>query len=47
MPHGVFSYLSDQVYVENQGVVSIDYSYKLQLSENTKLFLGIKAGGIF
>ncbi|MDA8932059.1 PorP/SprF family type IX secretion system membrane protein [Flavobacteriaceae bacterium] len=42
-----FSYLSDQVYVENQGVVSIDYSYKLQLSESTKLFLGIKAGGIF
>lgn len=42
-----FSYLSDQVYVENQGVVSVDYSYKLQLSEGTKLYLGIKAGGIF
>jgi type IX secretion system PorP/SprF family membrane protein len=42
-----FSYLSDQVYVENQGVVSVDYSYKLQISEGTKLHLGIKAGGIF
>lgn len=42
-----FSYLSDQVYVENQGVVSVDYSYKLQLTESTKLHLGIKAGGIF
>lgn len=42
-----FSYLSDQVYVENQGVVSVDYSYKLQLSEVTKLHLGIKAGGVF
>lgn len=42
-----FSYLSDQVYVENQGVVAVDYSYKLQLSEATKLHLGIKAGGVF
>lgn len=42
-----FNYLSDQVYLENQGVVSVDYSYKLQISEGTKLHLGIKAGGVF
>lgn len=39
-----FNFTSDRVYVENQGVVSVDYSYKLQLSEQTNLFLGIKAG---
>lgn len=39
-----FSYLSDKVYVENQGMVSLDYSYKLEVSEGTNLSLGIKAG---
>ena len=39
--------MSDKVYVENQGNISIDYSYKLMLSEKTKLNLGIKAGGVF
>jgi type IX secretion system PorP/SprF family membrane protein len=39
-----FNFTSDRVYVENQGVVSVDYSYKLQLSEQTNLYLGIKAG---
>jgi type IX secretion system PorP/SprF family membrane protein len=42
-----FSYLSDQVYVENQGSVGVDYSYRLQLSEITNLRLGIKAGAVF
>ena len=39
-----FNFTSDRVYVENQGVVSADYSYKLKLSEGTNLYLGIKAG---
>jgi type IX secretion system PorP/SprF family membrane protein len=42
-----FNYTSDRVYVENQGVVSIDYSYKLKLSLETSLYLGIKAGGLY
>ena len=39
-----FSFLSDRVYVENQGMVSVDYSYRLQLNDQTNLHLGIKAG---
>lgn len=39
-----FSYLSDKVFVENQGMVSLDYSYKLQVSKSTSLSLGIKGG---
>jgi type IX secretion system PorP/SprF family membrane protein len=38
------NFTSDRVYVENQGVIAVDYSYKLKLSENTRLYLGIKAG---
>lgn len=38
------NFTSDRVYVENQGVIAVDYSYKLKLSENTRLHLGIKAG---
>ena len=41
------SFLSDKVYVENQGMVSVDYGYRLQLSDNTNLHLGIKAGANF
>ena len=41
------NFLSDQIYVENQGYASIDYSYRLDVSETTKLRLGIKAGGMF
>jgi hypothetical protein len=29
------SYLSDRVYIENQGIVAVDYSYKLTLGSNT------------
>ncbi len=42
-----FSYLSDKVYVENQGMASVDYGYKLQLNTNTNLHLGIKVGANF
>lgn len=41
------SFLSDRVYVENQGMFTADYSYKLSISEGTNLRLGIKAGAIF
>ena len=38
------SIINDQTFVENQTSVSIDFSYKLQLTKSTNLFLGIKAG---
>jgi type IX secretion system PorP/SprF family membrane protein len=41
------SYLTDRVYVENQGIVAVDYSYKLTLGATTKLYLGIKAGAVY
>ena len=41
------SYLTDRVYIENQGIVAVDYSYKLTLGGNTNLFLGIKAGVVY
>ena len=41
------SYLSDRVYIENQGIVAVDYSYKLTLGSNTNLYLGIKAGVVY
>lgn len=39
------SIVSDQVFIESQTSFNIDFSYKLQLSEVTNLFLGLKAGG--
>ena len=42
-----FNFLSDKIYVENQGAISLDYSYKLNIAENTTINLGIKAGGVF
>jgi type IX secretion system PorP/SprF family membrane protein len=36
--------LNDRTFVENQTFIGVDFSYKLQLSENTNLFFGIKAG---
>ena len=41
------SYLTDRVYIENQGIVAVDYSYKLTLGGNTNLYLGIKAGVVY
>lgn len=39
------SIMNDKTFVESQTFISIDYSYKLQISEKTELFLGLKAGG--
>jgi type IX secretion system PorP/SprF family membrane protein len=39
------SLVSDQVFIESQTSINIDFSYRLQISEATNLFLGLKAGG--
>ena len=38
---------NDRVFVENKTILNIDYSYNLQLSDNSNIKLGIKAGGMF
>ncbi len=38
------SIINDRTFIENQTSVALDFSYHLQLNENTHLFLGIKAG---
>jgi len=39
------SVINDKVFIESEVDVFIDFSYRLQLSENTNLNLGLKAGG--
>lgn len=39
------SVINDRVFIENELDAFIDLSYRLQLNEDTDLFLGIKAGG--
>ncbi|MTE26945.1 type IX secretion system membrane protein PorP/SprF [Winogradskyella sp. ZXX205] len=39
------SLVADQVFIESQTSFNIDFSYRLQISEATDLFLGLKAGG--
>ena len=41
------SIVNDQVFVANETDVYVDFSYKLKLSENNNLFLGLKAGASF
>lgn len=41
------SIVNDQVFVAKETDVYIDFSYKLQVSESTNLFLGLKAGASF
>ena len=38
---------NDRVFVENKTMLTLDYSYRLQLSENSNISLGLKAGGMF
>ena len=38
---------NDRVFVENKTLLTFDYSYRLQLSDNSNISLGIKAGGMF
>ena len=42
-----FTVQNDRVFVENKSQVTVDYSYKLQLSNDSYLSLGLKAGGRF
>ena len=42
-----FTIQNDRVFVENKSQVTVDYSYKLQLSNSSYLSLGLKAGGRF
>ena len=41
------SVVSDQVFVEKQTFAYVDFSYKLELADDTKIFLGLKGGGNF
>ena len=42
-----FTIQNDRVFIENKSQVTVDYSYKLQLSNDSYLSLGLKAGGRF
>ena len=37
--------ISDKIFIENQTMLTIDFSYKLTLSNDGVIFLGIKGGG--
>lgn len=39
------SVLNDQTFIENQTWLAVDFSYKLKLSRELDLYLGLKAGG--
>lgn len=39
------SVIRDQVFIEKQTFVTVDFSYKVQLNDDLNLFMGIKAGG--
>jgi len=41
------SMVSDKVFVEEQTSAYIDFSYKLQMGDDTNLYLGLKGGGNF
>lgn len=39
------SIISDKIFIENQTMLTVDFSYKLTLTNDGALFLGIKGGG--
>lgn len=41
------SMVNDKNFVEKQTFVGIDFSYKVKMTENSDLYLGVKAGGNF
>ena len=41
------SFISDKTFIEQQTFAYVDFSYKLQFSEKSRLFLGLKGGGNF
>ena len=38
------SVVNDQIFIEKQTFVSVDFSYKVQLNESHALYMGVKAG---
>ena len=41
------SFVSNKAFIESRTMTYIDFSYKLQISSETSLFLGLKPGGTF
>lgn len=41
------SIVADNTFIEKQTFLGVDFSYKLKVSENTNVYLGIKGGGNF
>ena len=41
------SFISNKFYVEDTSIAYVDFSYKLNLTEQTKLFFGLKGGASF
>ncbi|MGB0778572.1 MAG: type IX secretion system membrane protein PorP/SprF, partial [Flavobacteriaceae bacterium] len=41
------SVVSDRVFIEQQTFAYIDFSYKLTMSDDSNLYLGLKGGGNF
>ena len=41
-----FTVQNDRVYVENKTFATIDYSYELQVTDNSSIYLGLKAGAL-
>ena len=41
------SIVNDKVFVESDGYIAVDFSYKLKVSEKADLYFGLKAGGQF
>ena len=41
------SFVSNKAFIESRTMTYIDFSYKLQISSETNLFLGLKPGGTF
>ena len=42
-----FTIQNDRVFVENKSLLTFDYNYKLQLSDKSNIYLGLKLGGMF
>ena len=42
-----FTAQNDRVFIENKTHFTIDYNYKLQLTENQFVYLGLKGGGFY
>lgn len=41
-----FSFINDQVFILKQTDFAVDFSYKINLSEKTRMYFGLKLGGV-